>query len=267
MSKSKYEYVKNFEVQSKCIPETFILVRIDGKGFSKFTTINGFAKPNDRKALDLMNIAANEVCKKFKDIFLAYGQSDEFSFMLGRDTDLYNRRKEKICSTLVSVFTAVYNIKFEEIMGKKAIGYAIFDGRVVEYPSLKSMKDYFSWRQVDCHINNLYNTCFWKFVLEEGLSHKKTEKILKDTVSSDKHELLFSKFKLNYSHEPAIFRKGSLLIRHWKSDPAKLEKYNQLKKEGKIKNLSKPREKLNWNLEHCDLIQNKFWNQYFPDIN
>jgi ligand-binding sensor domain-containing protein len=35
---------------------------------------------------------------------------------------------------------------------------------MVAYPSDLHIKDYLRWRQVDCHINNLHNTCFWKLV-------------------------------------------------------------------------------------------------------
>lgn len=266
MSKSKYEYVKNFESHNACLPETFILIRIDGKGFSKFTTTNKFEKPNDRPALNLMNKAAMEVCKMFNDIFLAYGQSDEYSFMLSRASTVYSRRKEKIASTIVSLFTAVYNTQFAKEMGREAEGLAVFDSRVVEYPTLKSMKDYFRWRQVDCHINNLYNTLFWKFVDDQKVSQKKAELILKDTVSADKHEMLFTKFQTNYALLPNIFRKGSLLIRRRKADPVKLARFEELKAKGNIKNLSPPREKFVWELEHCDLIQDQFWETNFPEL-
>lgn len=37
-----------------------------------------FEKPNDRRALDLMNAAAAAVMKEVPDLVLAYGQSDEF---------------------------------------------------------------------------------------------------------------------------------------------------------------------------------------------
>lgn len=37
-----------------------------------------FEKPNDRRALDLMNSAATEIVKHFIDIVIAYGQSDEY---------------------------------------------------------------------------------------------------------------------------------------------------------------------------------------------
>ena len=43
-----------------------------------------------------MNLAALKVVETFKDIFLSYGQSDEYSFVFRKDTKLYNRRSDKI---------------------------------------------------------------------------------------------------------------------------------------------------------------------------
>jgi len=48
MANSKYEYVKQFEFNSILLPSTFIVIRIDGKGFHKFTEHYQFAKPNDK---------------------------------------------------------------------------------------------------------------------------------------------------------------------------------------------------------------------------
>ena len=45
-------------------------------GFTKFCAAHDFEKPNDLRAIRLMNAAAEEVCNKFPDIILAYGQSD-----------------------------------------------------------------------------------------------------------------------------------------------------------------------------------------------
>ena len=44
----------------------------------RFTNKYVFEKPNDRRALDLMNGAATAVLKELPDICLAYGVSDEF---------------------------------------------------------------------------------------------------------------------------------------------------------------------------------------------
>ncbi len=35
MSKSKFEYVKSYEIQTELLKNTYIVIRIDGKGFSK----------------------------------------------------------------------------------------------------------------------------------------------------------------------------------------------------------------------------------------
>lgn len=72
-----------------------------------------------------------------------------------------------------------------------------FDGRVVQYPSMANLRDYMSWRQVDCkwgiwcvckardlymrsgHINNLYNTTFWALVEKGKMDATKAEAELK----------------------------------------------------------------------------------------
>jgi tRNA(His) guanylyltransferase len=48
-------------------------VRIDGRGFTEFTSLHNFEKPNDMRGLKLMNRAAKEVMRNFSDIVLAYG--------------------------------------------------------------------------------------------------------------------------------------------------------------------------------------------------
>ena len=42
--------------------------------------------------LQLMDACACAVMKELNDIILAYGQSDEYSFVLSRGSMLYNRR-------------------------------------------------------------------------------------------------------------------------------------------------------------------------------
>lgn len=85
MAKSRFEYVKNFETDDALLPACWIVIRIDGKGFTKYTAIfdslvkrarvanrhfhrtvglcrfaeqHHFEKPNDARSLDLMNHAA-----------------------------------------------------------------------------------------------------------------------------------------------------------------------------------------------------------------
>jgi tRNA(His) guanylyltransferase len=82
MPGNRFEYVKHFEQPDNLLPNTWVVVRIDGRGFTKFSTKYGFEKPNDKRALDLMNAAARQVVSEISDITVAYGVSDEYRHVL-----------------------------------------------------------------------------------------------------------------------------------------------------------------------------------------
>ena len=182
MSNSKFEYVKSFENKNDLLKNTYIVIRIDGKGFTKFTDAHQYKKPNEIKGIRIMVLAAISVMESFPEIFLAYGQSDEFSFAFKKNAKLYNRRHEKILTNVVSQFTSAFVFNWSKVFvnGPELKYPPCFDGRVVLYPSFQNLKDYFSWRYVDCHINDLYNTTFWALVQEGKISkdeaHQKEKK-------------------------------------------------------------------------------------------
>ncbi|KAG2017480.1 tRNA guanylyltransferase [Coprinopsis cinerea AmutBmut pab1-1] len=247
MANTKYAYVRNFELPDPLLPGTFLLLRLDGQSFHRFSETHSFTKPNDVRALKLMDRAARELMDLFPDIVLAFGESDEYSFLLKKSTTLFNRRQAKILSTLVSAFTGFYMFYWGEYFGGKSNGGegkggeeegkeegeeevkmqypASFDGRIVVYPSEKEVKDYFRWRQADTHINNLYNTVFWALV-KSGKTTTEAHAVLKGTYSKDKHEILFTQFGINYNNIDARFRKGSILVREVVPEEEEIE-HNQ----------------------------------------
>ena len=211
MAKSRFEYVKKFEQDDRCLLGCWIVVRIDGRSFHRFTTEHAFVKPNDIRALTLMDVSAQSVMEEFRDIVFAYGQSDEYSFIFDRKMTLFSRRSSKILSNLVSLFTSNYVYNWANYFPSNKLNYPpAFDGRVVIYPTTVSLRDYLSWRQADCHVNNLYNTVFWEIV-KSGKSNIEAATRLKDTFSADKNEILFTEFGINYNNIDARFRKGSCL--------------------------------------------------------
>ena len=70
MAKSKYEYVKLYEQEPTILSNCWFVVRIDGKNFHRFAKVHDFQRPNDPRALELMNFSATMVMKEFKDIVL-----------------------------------------------------------------------------------------------------------------------------------------------------------------------------------------------------
>ncbi|KAK8075220.1 tRNA(His) guanylyltransferase [Apiospora hydei] len=272
MANSKFEYVKDFERPDYLLPNTWVVVRIDGKGFTKLCAKYGFEKPNDKRALGLMNAAAKAVMTDLTDIVVSYGVSDEYSFVFHKTCTLYDRRESKLVSTVVSTFSAYYVYLWSTYFPDMPLAPPLpsFDGRAVCYPSVQNMRDYMSWRQADCHINNLYNTTFWTLIQQGKMDATDAERSLKGTLSKDKNELLYSQFHMNYNNEPEIFKKGSVVFRDYElvepgSDNVAekiddlAEPVNQSKTQAE--NDKKRRAKARIVVEHLDVIKDDFWDR------
>lgn len=258
MAKSKFEYVKKFELDDRCLPNCWIVVRIDGHKFHKFSEDHKYEKPNEVKGLLLMNDCAKQVMREFHDIIISFGESDEYSFVFRRSTTQFSRRGSKLMTNIVSLFSSSFVFNWSKFFPDQPLAYPpTFDGRVILYPDRQNIRDYLSWRQADCHINNLYNTCFWMLVLKGGLSKVQAEQKLKGTLSSDKNEILFSEFSLNYNEENAMFRKGSCLI--WDTFEEKVARTDANYKEtGEI--VTRERKKV---VErYVDIIGEDFWKDH-----
>lgn len=261
MAKSKFEYVRQFEEDDRCLPNCWMVVRVDGKAFHKFSDAHNFEKPNDKRALDLMSRCAEKVMEEFNEICLSYGQSDEYSFVFKKDANIYNRRASKIMTNLCSLFASSYVFYWPEYFSDPIRYPPSFDGRVVLYPSDQNLFDYLSWRQADCHINNLYNTVFWALVQEGGLSPSKAEERLRGTLSSDKNEILFQEFKTNYNNLPALYRKGTVLIREPLGTRGKQPAPPMEGNEATASKTQK-RKRLKVLSANVDIIQRDFWEKY-----
>ncbi|XP_077992965.1 putative tRNA(His) guanylyltransferase [Glandiceps talaboti] len=264
MANSKYEYVKQFETPDKCLPNCWIVVRLDGKNFHKFSDEHDFEKPNDEAALKLMTSCAEYVMNDFKDIIIAYGQSDEYSFVFRRTTTQFSRRASKLTTNVVSLFASCYVFNWSKFFPEKKLKYPPgFDGRSVVYPAIHNLRDYLSWRQADCHINNLYNTCFWKLVLEGDCTNKEAEEKLRGTFSSDKNELLFSQFKINYNELPQLYRKGTVLFRQKVEEKIKKQCKTKDSEVMEMKEVTRHRNIVV--AHHLDIIGDEFWKLH-PEI-
>lgn len=207
-----------------------------------------------------MNFAASCVMKEFNEIILSYGQSDEYSFVFHRSSNVYNRRSSKILSNVNSLFTSSYVFNWNRWFGSEPLKYPpSFDARIVLYPTEENLRDYLSWRQADVHINNLYNTCFWNLVLKKRMTNADAEERLRKTVSADKNEILFSEFGINYNSLPPMFRKGTILL-------TKQIKYDGEKKKKAVIPIYDDLIKENFWKEHDELLERKSPKLYeFPD--
>ncbi|CAN0887933.1 tRNA(His) guanylyltransferase 1 [Linum grandiflorum] len=223
ISRIDNDYVKYFQSENKLMPYTWAVVRVDGCHFHKFSEVHKFEKPNDQQALKLMNECAVHVLEEYPEVMFSYGVSDEYS---------------DIVSSVVSLFTSTYVMKWKTFFPSTDLhSLPSFDGRVVCYPSLEILRDYLSWRQVDCHINNQYNTCFWMLV-KSGKSRNEAQQILKGTQTQEKMELLATKFGIDYNDIAEMLRLGSSVFREEENGCNRIV------------------------VEHCNIIDDSFWNAH-----
>lgn len=151
MANSKYEYVKSFEIEDQVMLPNLILVLIDGRDFRRFSDIHDFEKPNDEKALNLMNSCAIAVLEEFPDVVFSYGFDDEYSFVFKKETKFYQRRASKILSLLVSFFTSTYVTKWKEYFPQTELRFPpSFQSRVIVCASMEVLQACLAWRQNDC---------------------------------------------------------------------------------------------------------------------
>lgn len=212
MTNSKYEYVKNFEKEEQIIPDVYIVVRVDGRQFTPFCKKHELLRPIDDRLIKLMTRCGKEVMNIFDEIIFGFGESDEFSFVFKRSATIFDRRRDKIVSTIASTFSVAFVMNWKVYFQDKELQMApTFDARLVVYPNIRTLRDYCSWRQVDTHINCLYNYALC-CLLREGYDPITATETLKTTFSKDKNEILF-KYGINYNNLPNTHRKGILLVR------------------------------------------------------
>lgn len=88
----------------------------------------------------------------------------------------------------------------------------------------------------------------------------------KGTVSSDKNEILFSRFGINYNNEDDIYKKGSVVYRQYQledqapppTQALEVQATTEVSKTQQEK-MRKLRRKAQVVVEHVDIIKDDFW--------
>ena len=181
---------------------THVVIRIDGRGFHKFT--KDLERPYCRPLADALDEAALRLCQEMIGCRFAYGQSDEYSFVLSdiepEDARLwFDGNIQKMVSVSASLFTAFFNKAFQNDQP------AAFDSRVLVIAQQSEVEKYLLWRQLDASANSLNMLASAHFSHDELLGRSTTEK----------HDLLHAK-SINWAKQPADFKRGRAIVH----DPA-----------------------------------------------
>lgn len=191
-----------------------IIVRIDGKKFSKWTADLG--KPFDTGFSRCMIETSKSLCNETLPRIM-YSQSDEISLIfLGKTPEsqvFCDGRVHKMVSILASMATAYFN-SFVPIHLEDKIGQmAFFDARAWSVPSKMAAIAYLIDRQHDCRKNSI------SMAASTIASHKE----LHGKNSDEKQEMLFAK-GINWNDYLAHNKRGTFVYREaYSCDPGSKE--------------------------------------------
>ena len=175
-----------------------MIIRVDGKSFHTFT--QDLERPYSRALADGLDAAAVFVAGQMAGFAFAYGQSDEYSFLMtdfGRDDSRmwFEGSVQKIASVTASLFTAAFHRAYA------TPGFAAFDARVFAIPNRREVERYFLWRQADATRNSL------NMLASAHYSHAE----LLGKSAAEKHDLLHAKGE-NWAKRPADFKRGRVVL-------------------------------------------------------
>jgi tRNA(His) guanylyltransferase len=191
----RYEEVND----TKVLPYIYMVARLDGKGFSKFTKKQNFKKPFDFRLKEAMLETTKYLMTETGFSFIyGYTQSDEISLLFSVDENTFNRKLRKLNSVLAGLASAKFTHYFGSI--------ASFDCRISQLPSKELVEDYFSWRQADSIRNCLNGYVFWDLV-SQGYSSGKATSFMHGLTSLKKKEYLLGR-SINFNTITPWHKKG-----------------------------------------------------------
>ncbi|MBW4575472.1 MAG: hypothetical protein KME08_09335 [Aphanothece sp. CMT-3BRIN-NPC111] len=189
------EYFHNLRL----LPGAWVVIRVDGRGFSRFTE-SRYDKPFDLKFHKLMMQTAKALLEELQGIY-AYTESDEISVLFPTEWNLFDRSLEKIVSISASIASATFTHAAQTTVN--------FDSRVWLGANKAQVLDYFRWRQADATRCALNGWCYWT-LRKTGHSVAQATSALHSKSVGFKNELLFQQ-GINFNDLPAWQRRGTAL--------------------------------------------------------
>ena len=166
---------------AKIDPSKWMAVRIDGKGFSRFT--KGFKKPFDHGITNAMVTTTKRLVEE-THASIGYTQSDEITLLFPpkEGERIFNGKVSKINSVFASMATAHFNVLLQTMATRPVDKLAYFDCRTWEIPNDVEASNVLLWRVQDARKNSI--SCLFRWTAGakkmHGLSGETMIKVLEN---------------------------------------------------------------------------------------
>lgn len=220
-----------------------IIVRMDGRGFSKLSRKIGFKKPYDMDFARTMVETCTTFSREFAPSFV-YTFSDEINVLL---SDIpFAGRVEKLDSVFSGFVSSAFTTSLRKVPSFQEYvdgsGPISFDCRIIPV-SRDMVADYFKNRQDEAWRNCINGYAYW--MLREDHSREEAVEMLQMKKSKDLHDLIFQR-GVNIVKVPTWQRRGIGIYKK----RVQVEGYNPLSHENVVSERLKLRE--DWDLPIFD---------------
>lgn len=195
--------MKSYESSERFMPQLPIIIRVDGKCFSKFT--GGLKLPHDERFSEIMQATARWLVEQTGARF-GFTQSDEISLVflkeLPYEETIFGGKIQKLISVVASMTTAKFNQQRALLLSEfKPEQMALFDGRAFQVPNKTEAINYFLWRWQDAR-KNAISMATRSFFSHNAMYKKSCEEML---------EMLVEVGVDFYSEYPEAFKYGTFI--------------------------------------------------------
>lgn len=185
------------ETDRVLMPETPVIVRVDGRAFHTLT--RGMKRPYDTDFMACMDVTAMALVDELRPL-VGYVQSDEITLVFDKPMD-FGSRVHKLTSVSAGLASSVFSGEFHETFPTKR-GYPHFDSRVFQVPTLARALDVLMWREEDASRNSVSMLAQAHFSQKE--LHGKSCRDMK---------LMLEGKGVIWGNEPPRFKRGSYFRR------------------------------------------------------
>lgn len=195
--------MKSYEDGSRFMRQLPVILRIDGKCFSKFT--KGLERPYDKRFSDLMVEVTKYLVDELNAV-IGYTQSDEISLILYNADPfseiIFGGKKQKLVSVPASMASGKFNQLRPKLLPDFKTDYlAIFDCRAFQVPTRTEAANAILWREQDATKNAI------SMAARAFISHKQMQNLN----GKQLQEILWSDHKINFNDYPNGFKRGTFV--------------------------------------------------------
>lgn len=196
---------ERIETEQKFKPNSILYIRLDGRGFSKFT--KGLKRPFDERLSSLMIETTKHLVDEFK-CNVGYTQSDEISLIIENKYESpcdFEGKKQKLISLLSATTTAFFNVNLLTTIPEKFNNNRLpcFDCRIFEVPNEDEACNAILWREKDAIKNSI------SMLAQHYFSHKELQGVKSDVMK----DMLKTKKGVVWEDQPKFFKSGTFVKR------------------------------------------------------